>query len=700
MSFLDRPIEYVKGVGPLRGDLFKKELEIFCVADLLNHYPFRYVDRTKFTSIKEIKDDSQYVQLRGKLTIVGEAGSKFSKRLIGNLKDDSGSIELVWFKGIRWILKSLSSGSEYIVYGKPSYFNGKLNLVHPEVDLASITSAEKTSGFQPVYPSTEKLKTKGLDSRGIMKVVRTALDELPENEVKENLPDSIVRKYRFIARYEAIKHIHLPPGEAEAEQATRRLKFEELFLSQVRILQLKVGRREHAQGFIFTNINNVFDKFYHHHLKFQLTNAQKRVLKEIRHDVLAGKQMNRLLQGDVGSGKTIVALMTMLMAIDNGFQACLMAPTEILAQQHYRNLANLLGKLDVRVELLTSSIKGKARKQILDELQEGSIHITIGTHALIEDAVQFNNLGLVVIDEQHRFGVAQRAALWEKSENPPHILVMTATPIPRTLAMTIYGDLDVSVIDEMPPGRKPIVTKHVYESKRLGMFGFLKQQIEKGRQVYVVYPLIEESEKLDLKNLMEGYEGIVRQFPLPKYRVSVLHGKMKPEDKEYEMQRFVRGETHIMVSTTVIEVGVDVPNASVMVIENAERFGLSQLHQLRGRVGRGADQSFCILMSEYKLSAEAKQRLQTMVQTNNGFDIAEVDLHMRGPGDIEGTRQSGIMNFKVADIIKDSAILKEARRTAEELLSNDPHLERPENLGLRKFLLSRQVERKKWSKIS
>jgi len=698
---LDRPIEYVKGAGPLRGDLLKKEMEIFTVADLLNHYPFRYIDRTKISPIKEIKDDSQYVVIRGRLAHFDEAGAKFSKRLVGYLKDDTGQIELVWFRGIKWFVKKLVAGAEYIVFGKPSFFNGKLNIVHPEeIEQVSQQTSERATGLQPMYPSTEKLKAKGLDSKGILKLVRVALEELQEKDMPENLPGSLVRKYRFISRYEAVKNIHQPPDDKELEKATKRLKFDELFTAQVKILQLKVGRKEHAQGFVFTQINNAFDRFYRQHLKFQLTNAQKKVLKEIRQDVLAGKQMNRLLQGDVGSGKTIVALFTMLMALDNGFQACLMAPTEILAQQHFRNIKNLLGDMNVRVELLTGTVKGKLRKQILSDLSTGIIHIVVGTHALIEEEVQFNNLGLAVIDEQHRFGVAQRAALWEKSGHPPHVLVMTATPIPRTLAMTVYGDLDVSVIDELPPGRKPIKTVHYYESKRLAMFGFLKQEIEKGRQVYIVYPLIEESEKVDLKNLMEGYESIAREFPLPNYRVSVLHGKMKPEDKEFEMQRFISGETHIMVSTTVIEVGVDVPNASVMVIENAERFGLSQLHQLRGRVGRGAAQSYCILMSDFKISQEGRTRLETMTRTNDGFEIAEVDLHMRGPGDIEGTRQSGVLDLKVADIVKDSSILKEARYMAQELLKDDPHLEKPENAPLKRFLSGKKAEKKQWSKIS
>ena len=699
--FLDRPIEYLKGVGPLRGDSLKKELGIFTVGDLLAHYPFRYLDRTKIIPIREINDESQYVQIKGKLTYFDEVGQKFNKRLIAHLKDESGQIELVWFQGAKWIIKRLVTGGEYIAFGKPSFFKGKPNLVHPEIELLSQQTFEKVTGLQPVYPSTEKLKVKGLDSRGILNIARNALEDVQEKDLPENLPAEIVRKYRFISRYEAVKFIHQPSGDAEVEKATRRLKFEELFIAQIRILQLKVGRRENADGFIFTNIHDLFDKFYHHHLKFQLTGAQKKVLKEIRHDVLSGKQMNRLLQGDVGSGKTIVALMTTLMALDNGYQACLMAPTEILAQQHFRNINNMLGGLDVKIELLTSSVKGKIRKQILAGLSTGDVNIAVGTHALIEGEVQFQNLGLSVIDEQHRFGVAQRAAMWEKNEHPPHVLVMTATPIPRTLAMTIYGDLDVSVIDELPPGRKPIVTRHLFESKRLAMFGFLKEQIAQGRQVYIVYPLIEESEKLDLKNLMDGYESIAREFPLPDYRVSVLHGQMKAEDKEIEMQRFVRGETHIMVSTTVIEVGVDVPNASVIVIENAERFGLSQLHQLRGRVGRGADQSYCILMSDFKQSQEARKRLDTMVQTNDGFQIAEVDLHMRGPGDLEGTRQSGIMNFKVADIVRDSAILKEARFAAQELLKEDPHLEKPENIPLKKYLEGNQsIAKKQWSRIS
>lgn len=699
--FLDRPIEYVKGVGPLRGDLLKKELHIFMVEDLLNHYPFRYVDRSKISLIKEIKDESQYVQVKGKITYFEEVGQKFGKRLVAFLKDESGQIELVWFQGAKWVVNKLVTGMEYLVYGKPSFFNGKLNIVHPEIELITQQTFEKNTGLQPVYPSTEKLKAKGLDSKGILKLMWQVLEELQEKHLQENLPDSVVRKYRFISRYEAVKNIHQPDNDRLRENAVARLKFEELFIAQVRILQLKTGRKELAPGFIFTNIADVFNTFYHRHLKFQLTNAQKKVLKEIRQDVLAGRQMNRLLQGDVGSGKTIVALMTMLMALDNGFQACLMAPTEILAQQHFRNIKNLLDVLNIKVEMLTGSVKGKMRKQILSELSAGTVNIVVGTHALIEGDVQFSNLGLVVIDEQHRFGVAQRAALWEKNEHPPHVLVMTATPIPRTLAMTVYGDLDVSVIDELPPGRKPIKTLHYYDSKRLAMFGFLKQEIEKGRQIYIVYPLIEESEKMDLKNLMDGYESIMREFPLPEYRVSVLHGKMKNEDKEMEMQRFLKGETHIMVSTTVIEVGVDVPNASVMVIENAERFGLSQLHQLRGRVGRGADQSYCILMSDFKISQEGRTRLETMVRTNDGFEIAEVDLKMRGPGDLEGTQQSGVMDFKVADIVRDSNILKEARYIAQELLKDDPHLEKAENAALKRFLASaKTVTKKQWSKIS
>ncbi|GIV34889.1 MAG: ATP-dependent DNA helicase RecG [Chitinophagales bacterium] len=700
MAYLDRPIEYVKGVGPQRADLLKKELQIFTVADLLQHYPFRYVDRTRFTLIRDIPADTQYVQLRGRLITLGEVGGASGKRLSGILQDSSGMIELVWFKGFRWITRALSVGDEYIVFGKPSYFQNRLNLVHPEIEPASTPIAEKMQGFQPVYPSTEKLKAKGLDSKGIMRMMLKVLEDLPAYEIKENLPDEVRKQYRLIPRYEAIRYIHHPPGEKEANEAIRRLKFEELFLSQVSILQLKVGRRQHASGYIFQNISNVFNQFYHQHLKFELTAAQKRVLREIRQDVLSGKQMNRLLQGDVGSGKTIVALMSMLMAVDNGYQCCMMAPTEILAQQHYRNITSMLAGLPVKTELITSSVKGKARKFILQGLQTGEVHIAVGTHALIEEAVQFDNLGLVVIDEQHRFGVAQRAALWEKSEHPPHILVMTATPIPRTLAMTLYGDLDVSVIDELPPGRTPVITRHIYESRRLALFGFLRDQIRQGRQVYVVYPLIDESEKLDLKNLMEGYEAIIRQFPPPAYSVGVLHGRMKPEDKELEMQRFVKGETQIMVSTTVIEVGVDVPNATVMVIENAERFGLSQLHQLRGRVGRGASQSYCILVSGNKLSSEAKKRLQTMVETQDGFLIAETDMHMRGPGDIEGTRQSGIMNFRIADITKDAAMLTEARKAAQAILEIDPHLLLPRHAALKNFLASRQQKARKWSKIS
>lgn len=696
---LQSSIEFLKGVGPQRAELLQKELHIKTFGDLLLHYPFRYIDRSIIHKIKDLNPLTQYIQLKGKITGFRQLGTGRQKRLMATFQDDTGEVDLIWFQSQDFILKTLKPKVELLVFGKPNIFNGEYNIAHPEVEEFTDELKVSGKGLQPVYSSTEKMKKKNLDSRGLMRLMRTLVDQLKEKDVPEFLPKDILQHYKLISRYEAMHNIHFPKNEKLLHEAQRRLKFEELFLIQLQMLKVKSNRQEVSKGFVFEKIDNQFDKFYHHQLKFELTGAQKRVLKEIRRDTLAGKQMNRLLQGDVGSGKTVVALLTMLMGIDNGFQACLMAPTEILANQHYESILEMLRGMNLEVALLTGSIKGKARKNILENLAEGKIDIIIGTHALIEETVVFKNIGIVVIDEQHRFGVAQRAALWTKNEKPPHILVMTATPIPRTLAMTIYGDLDVSVIDELPPGRKPIKTIHRTDSDRLRVFGFLKEEIAKGRQIYIVYPLIEESETLDLKHLMDGYESISRSFPKPQYQISIVHGRMKSADKDFEMQRFVRGETQIMVATTVIEVGVNVPNASVMIIENSERFGLSQLHQLRGRVGRGAEQSFCILMTGYKLSSESKQRISVMCQTNDGFVIAEQDLKLRGPGDIQGTQQSGVVNLRLADLAHDGNILEAARTTAQNLIESDPALSKPEHYSLLKFL-QEETKEKIWGKIS
>lgn len=699
-SILQNPIEFLKGVGPQRAELLRAEFDIHTFGDLLRHYPFRYVDRSVIHTIRETNPNTQYIQLKGTITNFRTVGEKRSRRLVATFKDKTGSIDLVWFQGIDWIQKTLKTGVEYLVFGRPNLFNGEYNIPHPEVDL--VTTELQTSegkGLQPVYSSSEKAKKRGLDSKGVAKLTRTLIEQLKEKDLAEFLPKNILAQNKLLNRYSAITNVHYPKNENVLNEAVRRMKFEELFLVQLRLLKMKSNRNQISRGFLLEKIDNKFDAFYKNHLKFELTGAQKRVLKEIRRDTLSGRQMNRLLQGDVGSGKTIVSVLTMLMAIDNGFQACLMAPTEILANQHYEGISAELKGTGVEVALLTGSIKGKARKQILQDLAEGRIDIIIGTHALLEDTVVFKNLGIVVIDEQHRFGVAQRAQLWTKNEKPPHILVMTATPIPRTLAMTIYGDLDVSVIDELPPGRKPIKTVHRTDSARLAMFGFLREQIAEGRQVYIVYPLIEESEKLDLKHLMDGYESMSRAFPPPTYRISIVHGRMRGPDKDFEMQRFLKRETQIMIATTVIEVGVNVPNASVMVIENAERFGLAQLHQLRGRVGRGADQSFCILMTGSKLSNESKQRISVMCQTNDGFIIAEEDLKLRGPGDIDGTRQSGAVDLRLADLALDVELLEAARRSAEKVIDTDPKLLQPEHQPLLQFMEENSKD-KIWSKIS
>ncbi len=698
-NFFDTPIEFLKGVGPQRGEILKKELGIFRYYDLLTYYPFRYVDRSKFYKISEINDDSTWIQLKGVIIRMETVGQKGATRLVAQLRDETGTIELVWFKGLKWIMNSVKPGTEYIVFGKPSEFNGKFNFVHPEMEAVGQSQDAISVQLQPFYSSTEKCKLRGLDSKGILKLQKTLLQSLPAN-ITDTLPASVIETFRQFPLRDAWMQIHFPSSPDSLKKAQFRLKFEEFFYIQLELFKRKLIKTEKYKGMLIEKIGDRFNEFYNKKLPFELTGAQKRVLKEIRSDMGSSKQMNRLLQGDVGSGKTLVALMSMIMVLDNGYQACLMAPTEILAQQHYNTLSEFLDGTGMTIALLTGSTKKKERNIILEKLQSGELDFIVGTHALIENRVQFNNLGLVVIDEQHRFGVEQRARLWGKDETLPHVLVMTATPIPRTLAMTLYGDLDVSVIDELPPGRKPIRTEHRFESSRLRIIGFMKEQIARGRQVYVVYPLIEESEKLDLMNLQTGYEAICKEFPLPQYKVSIVHGRMKAADKDREMQLFAKGFTNIMVATTVIEVGVNVPNASVMIIESAERFGLSQLHQLRGRVGRGAEQSFCILATGYKLSAEAKLRMETMVRTNDGFEIAEVDLKLRGPGDITGTLQSGVVNLKIADLAKDGAILELARKSASELLNKDPELLLPENRIVARLLDNKMNSRSDWSRVS
>lgn len=685
MHYLDTPIEFLKGVGPQRAAVLKEEAGIRSFGQLLEFFPFRYVDRSRFHKVSELDAGMPYVQLRGHITDIQLHGNKRTTRMTARFRDGSGSMELVWFRGFKWVKEQFKPGEEYIVFGKPTLFGRQWNIAHPEVESVHKESLPQTSAMQAVYNSSEKLKAKGLDSKGIARLMKTLLP-LASPHIPETLPRELLGRLRLPARKEALQQIHLPGSAKDLEKARARLKFEELFFIQLNLLHHRLLRTEKTGGLLFPDIGPLFNDFYHHHLPFSLTGAQKKVLKEIRADTLSGKQMNRLLQGDVGSGKTVVALMSMLMALDNGYQACLMAPTEILAFQHFESVSAMLKGLGLRIGLLTGSTKAADRRPLLEDLHQGRLHILIGTHALIEDVVRFDKLGLAIIDEQHRFGVAQRARLWTKSSHPPHVLVMTATPIPRTLAMTLYGDLDASVIHELPPGRKPVKTVHQFDSNRLKVYGFMRRQIQAGRQVYVVYPLIRESESLDLKDLQDGYESILREFPLPDYAVSMVHGQLKPADKDFEMQRFVKGQTQIMVSTTVIEVGIDVPNASVMVIESAERFGLSQLHQLRGRVGRGADQSYCILMTKDQLTADARKRMQVMTSTNDGFQIAETDLQLRGPGDIQGTQQSGILDLKVADLARDEAILKRARAEARGLLEKDPGLALPVNRVLARRL--------------
>ena len=698
MHVLSTPIEYLKGVGPIRAELFKKELRIFSYEDLLMHFPFRYIDKSNIHLISDINEDMPYIQFKGKIIKLEEKGLRKSKRLIAHLRDSSGDIELIWFKSVKWIKSSINLDKEYLVFGKPTFYSGKASLVHPELDVLDDESID-SRGLHGVYSTTEKLINKGLNSRAISRLIKNLIPHL-ENNIDESLSQEILDKYKLPNKKEALTNIHLSKDLKELERSQKRLKFEELFFLQLHLVKIKMIRNNKYIGYSLSQLGDNFHNYYKNHLKFELTNAQKRVIKEIRIDVKNNKQMNRLLQGDVGSGKTIVALLSMLMAIDNGFQACIMAPTEILAQQHFTTISKELAEMDINVNILTGSKKTKARRELLEELENGKIQLLIGTHALLEDKVKFHNLGFVVIDEQHRFGVAQRAKLWKKNKFPPHVLVMTATPIPRTLSMTLYGDLDVSVIDELPPGRKVIKTLWRSDSSRLKILRFMREQIKVGRQIYVVFPLIDESAKLDYKNLIEGYDSIVREFPLPEFQVSVVHGQMKSEDKEYEMKRFVEGITDIMVATTVIEVGVNVPNASAMIIESSERFGLSQLHQLRGRVGRGSNQSYCILMSGNKLSNDAKTRLKTLVDTNDGFEIAEVDLKLRGPGDMMGTKQSGILDFKIADIIKDNKILLYARKEVDQLLLDDFELSKSENINIARFYRPYARERMGWSRIS
>jgi ATP-dependent DNA helicase RecG len=695
-SFFDTKIEFLKGVGPQRAALLNKELNIFTFGDLIQHYPFRYEDRTKFYKAREANESMPFIQLKGKILRFEMIGGPRAKRLVGYFADDSGELELVWFQGIKWTLEKLKPGVEYIVFGKPNRYGRTISIAHPEVEPVTETGETKTF-LQPVYPLSEKLRTKHIDSKLIGKLAQEVM-KIAVPHIRETLTPALMESEKLISKRDALINIHLPKNNDWLNAATKRLKFEELFYIQLRLLKLKLVRQEKFKGIVFNDAALVTE-FYNKHLPFELTGAQKRVIKEIYADMRLGRQMSRLLQGDVGSGKTIVAFICMLVVIGGGYQCALMAPTEILAQQHYNGLKKYADKMSIPIALLTGSVKKSVRDPLHKALEAGVLKILIGTHALLEEGVKFDKLGLAIIDEQHRFGVAQRSKLWQKNENVyPHVLVMTATPIPRTLAMTLYGDLEISTIDELPKGRKPIKTTHRFDSHRLELNGFLKKQIDAGRQVYIVYPLIDESEKLDLKHLMDGYESVARAFPdVP---VSILHGQMKPDAKEFEMARFVKGETKIMVATTVIEVGVDVPNASVMVIESAERFGLSQLHQLRGRVGRGAEQSYCVLVSSFKLSAESKVRIETMVRTNNGFEIAETDLKLRGPGDLMGTQQSGALDLLIADLGKDGAILQQAREAAIALLNDDPELKKPGNAMIRQQVDSLRKTVVNWSRIS
>ena len=699
-NLLETPIEYLKGVGPSRGQLLRKELGIHKYGDLVNFYPNRYIDRTRYYKINELQNTGSEVQIIGKIINIKTVEfAKNKKRLVAAFVDETGQIDLNWFQGHKWIRESLKLNEQIVIFGKCSLYGSQFSMAHPEIELLSEHEKSLRSAMQPVYPSTETLTNRGISNRTINKLMEQLFIET-QALFTETFPPYLIEELKLIPKRAAIFNIHFPKSADALAKAQFRLKFEELFFIQLQLITKNLIRKHKIKGHPFTKVGELFNDFYQNHLPFALTNAQKRVIKEIRTDMGSNAQMNRLLQGDVGSGKTIVAFMSMLLAIDNGFQACLMAPTEILANQHFIGLSEFANTLNINIKILTGSTKTSERKIIHEDLENGSLQILIGTHALLEDKVKFKNLGLAVIDEQHRFGVEQRSKLWKKNEIPPHVLVMTATPIPRTLAMSLYGDLDISVIDELPPGRKPIETAHRFDSNRLKVWKFLRDEIAKGRQIYIVYPLIQESEKMDYKDLMDGYESISRDFPLPQYSISILHGKMKPADKDAEMKRFSEGKTNIMVATTVIEVGVNVPNASVMIIESAERFGLSQLHQLRGRVGRGAEQSYCILMTSHKLSTDSKTRMETMVQTNDGFEIAEVDLKLRGPGDLMGTQQSGVLNLQIADIVKDREILSLARNYAMKILKEDPPLQKPEHAVLKMVFLELTKKKNIWNYIS
>lgn len=699
-QILSSSVEFLKGVGPFRAELLKKELSIVTNGDVLSHFPYKYLDTSQVQSIRDLTPQTEWVQLRGKIFNLAESGMGFKKRLTATFYDPKGQLELVWFQGISFVIKSIQPDTVYNVFGKLSFFNGLPTITHPELEIYNPNEKNGSSTMQPTYNTTEKLKAKGITNRSFAKLTHALLEKITASDLPESLPAYLVQHYKLCSRYEALTSIHFPKNNEELQKAIHRLKWEELFFTQLKITRLQL-RNKVLPGFHFGKIGEHFNTFYTHHLPFELTNAQKRVLKEIRNDMKTGHQMNRLVQGDVGSGKTMVAQMSMLIAADNGFQSCLMAPTEILAQQHYQGITESLKDINVKVAILTGTVKSKSRRTVLAGLLDGSIDIVIGTHALVEDTVIFKNLGLVVIDEQHRFGVGQRAKLWKKNTLPPHVMVMTATPIPRTLAMTVYGDLQTSVIDELPPGRKPIITTHRNENFRPKVMEFMKSEIALGRQIYIVYPLIDESEKMDYESLTANYEQIKMWFPDPKYNVAMVHGRQPIEEKNNNMKRFVSGDAHILVATTVIEVGVNVPNASVMVIESAERFGLSQLHQLRGRVGRGSEKSYCILLTGQQISKESRQRMDIMVKTNDGFLIAEEDLRMRGPGDIYGTRQSGALDFKIADIINDVDIMEETKIAAEKILSSDPNLEHPETIILRQGLSSgKDKNQTTWSKIS
>ena len=699
-NLLLTPIEYLKGVGPNRGELLRKELGIYKYVDLVNFFPNRYIDRTRYYKINELQNNGAEVQIIGKIINIKtiEFG-KNQKRLVATFVDDTGQMELVWFQGHKWIRESLKVNEVCVIFGKCTTFGNMFNMAHPEIELMIEHKQSLRSAMQPVYPSTETLTNRAVTNKVINKMMQTLFLET-QNLFAETLPNYLIAEPKLIPKKEALFNIHFPTSPDMLAKAKFRLIFEELFFIQLQLITKNLIEKHKIKGHSFTKVGEYFNDFYQNHLPFELTNAQKRVIKEIRNDMGSNAQMNRLLQGDVGSGKTIVAFMSMLLALDNGFQACLMAPTEILANQHFIGLSELAQTININIRILTGSTRIAQRRIIHEELENGTLDILIGTHALIEDKVKFKNLGLAVIDEQHRFGVEQRSKLWRKNTIPPHVLVMTATPIPRTLAMSLYGDLDISVIDELPPGRKPIQTVHRFDSNRLKVWKFLRDEITLGRQIYIVYPLIQESEKMDYKDLMDGYESISRDFPLPQYSISILHGKMKPADKDAEMKRFSEGKTNIMVATTVIEVGVNVPNASVMIIESAERFGLSQLHQLRGRVGRGAEQSYCILMTSHKLSPDSKTRMETMVRTNDGFEIAEVDLKLRGPGNLMGTQQSGVLNLQIADLVRDRDILALARNYAKVLLKDDPAMQKPEHDALRAVYLEMTKKKNIWNYIS